>query len=1085
MRTAFAASAIALAMAVVCPAPARAQSSTSGALEGTVTDAETGAPLAGVTVVVTGPALKGSQEATTGFDGSYRITELPPGPYLVSFLYGTAVARAKQVHIALDATTALHHKMKVEGLVYEFDGNGPPIDPRDAKRSTRVDRSMLLNGVIPGDGIEGALGIAPGSGNDGLGAGFGGSSSLENRTSIDGMDTTGLTYGQHGLGVPLQFVDQVEIITGGYNAEYGRATGGQILAITRSGSNTVEGDVFTRITPGALVAATDGTPSEASAIDARADLDWQAEAGFDLGGPIVRDRLWYFVGFAPQLERTTITRTTRRLTDCRQAMDDGTLSGCDPEQYADGFPDKDPLTGYREWEPVDSTTLMATSTRLPVMAKLSGALAAEHQGQLSLMITPAMGRSPGVFGAPAATGRQSRQLTSDAVFKWTSKLGGGDTELSTVLGWHRSALRSGSIDGSADDLARENLYYGTLGTWSMLGYESTRTADGCRDGGGGDAYPYIVNCPDEGEGYAIGGPGALTDEVEQRLSARLLGSRRAQLGGNHEIVSGVDVESAELEHLRGISGGALYDIYGGDYDEARILRWVRLAPPADATGFDELCRDSDAQTESACAYLGQDDVVGRTLSTAAFVRDSWQPLPNLTFNVGLRYEQQRLRYAAALQDTVDPFTGNRLGKNAMVLDGMWAPRAGVVWDWTREGRAKAFAHWGRFYEAIPMDINNRSFGGETMYEQRYALNDQCGPADPATGMPHGGACAGTPGNGESVFGSGVLVAPGVRAQYMDEQLAGAEMEVADDTVVGVALQRRTLGRILEDLSVDGAQTYILANPGEWSADAEAALEDQIAGAEPDEAARLQGQLDQFRRIRGFDKPRRDYTALQLTGSRRQGRNLMVQASYTYSHLRGNYPGLFSAENGQIDPNISSQFDLVELLANRDGPLPADRPHYFKLDGYYTRELGKNAVTTGVRLRALSGTPVSALARHYRYGPDESFLLPRGALGRGDVDWGFDLHLGMARKLGQSTSLELYADLFNLFDRQGTFDVVQRYTDDPANPIVGGGYQDLVFAKRQDLRGNETSEPLTRFPGFRLPASRYAPFSARLGARLAF
>jgi len=1080
--------ACAAALALTFVRPASAQNATTGALQGAVGDADGGAPLAGVTVVVTGPALEGMQVAISDAGGAYKITQLPPGLYLVSFTFGAVTAKARDVRISIGQTTPLSIRLDLSnaGAVFEFDGDRLILDPSDAKRVTTVDRSMLTKGVIPGDGFEGALGIAPGSAGDGLGPGFSGSGYLENRTAIDGLDTTGITYGGSGTPLVNDFIEEITVITGGYNAEYGRATGGVVQVVTRSGSNHLHGDLFTRVTPGFLTAASAATPSEASSIDARRDLGWQADMGFDLGGPIVRDRLWFFVGLAPQLTRDRIVRTTKRLTDCRTVDADGTMSQCRPE-LADGRADRDPVTGYRIWEDVDRTELAASTTRWPLIAKLSGALSPEHQGQLSLIATPSTTTAPGVRGAPAATSREQRQLTSDLAFKWSSKFDDGKTELQSVLGWHRSALRSRSIDPGADDLARSNLYYGDLGTWSGLGYESDRTRAGCSDGGAGDPYPFITNCPDEGEGYAVGGPGPLTDELEQRYSARLIGTQRLRAGGSHELMGGVDLEDTRLDHLRGLSGGAYYDVFGGSVGEIDVLRWVRLAPAGDpGSEFSEMCKDTDAGTTHGCRYLDRDDVLGRTLSSAAFVRDSWQPVPNLTFNVGLRYEEQRLRYARALQHTVDPFTGERLGKNAMVLDGMWAPRAGVVWDWTGEGRAKAFGHWGRFYEAIPMDINNRSFGGETLYQQRFDLADQCGSADPRDWPGGAPPCQGTPASGETVFGSGVLVAPGVRAQYLDEQIAGVEVEVADDTTVGLAWQRRSLGRILEDVSVDNAQTYILANPGEWSSDAQADLEARIAAeSDPDRAAALQAQLDQFRKIRGFDRPRRDYDALQLTATRRQGKNLYLQASYTYSRLRGNYPGLYSADNGQIDPNISSQFDLIELMSNREGPLPMDRPHYLKLDGYYTRELGANAVTGGLRVRALSGTPQSALARHHRYGPDESFLLPRGAMGRGDFDWGVDLHLGLARRLGGDTSIEIYADLFNLFDRQGVVDRVQRFTDDPANPIVGGDYQDLVFAKRQNSRGGETNEPISRYLGFGSPLSRYAPLSARLGARLTF
>ena len=53
----------------------------------------------------------------------------------------------------------------------------------------------------------------------------------------------------------------------------------------------------------------------------------------------------------------------------------------------------------------------------------------------------------------------------------------------------------------------------------------------------------------------------------------------------------------------------------------------------------------------------------------------------------------------------------------------WAPRVGLLYDWTKEGRSKIYAHWGRFYESIPMDINDRSFGGEVTYEQLFASKD--------------------------------------------------------------------------------------------------------------------------------------------------------------------------------------------------------------------------------------------------------------------------------------------------------------------------------------------------------------------------
>jgi hypothetical protein len=266
--------------------------------------------------------------------------------------------------------------------------------------------------------------------------------------------------------------------------------------------------------------------------------------------------------------------------------------------------------------------------------------------------------------------------------------------------------------------------------------------------------------------------------------------------------------------------------------------------------------------------------------------------------------------------------------------------------------------------------------------------------------------------------------------------------------------------------------------------------DQIANTDPADTEtldRLNGELEQFRGIRVFDKPRRDYNALTLTLTRRVSKDLYVQGSYTYSRAEGNYPGLVSYDNGQVDPNISSQYDLIELLANHDGPLPQDRPHYIKIDASYKRDFKKaGKISTGARFRALSGVPMNALARHHLYGTGESFLLPRGALGRTDFDFGLDLHLGYARKLNDRMELEVFTDLFNVFNRQGTASVDDNYTYfDNSNPIVGGTYEDLIWAKVQDRDGVETSAPIGRNPNFRNATVKYTPLEARLGARLTF
>src|SRR5207249_805161 len=147
----------------------------------------------------------------------------------------------------------------------------------------------------------------------------------------------------------------------------------------------------------------------------------------------------------------------------------------------------------------------------------------------------------------------------------------------------------------------------------------------------------------------------------------------------------------------------------------------------------------------------------------------------------------------------------------------------------------------------------------------------------------------------------------------------------------------------------------------------------------------------------------------------------------------------------------------------------DRPHSIKLDGYYGFDVTDNdKLTVGARVRAISGIPENALGGHYLYGPNESFLLPRGQLGRTEFEHGIDIHVAYRRRLAHGTSAELFVDVFNLYNRQGTFNVDDTYApyfklaaggtggeQENANPISGGTYQDLIWLKEIDSKGGES------------------------------
>ena len=1147
-----------VALHLLDPNVARAQSTTTGAIQGVITDEKTGESLAGVTVIVTSPSLAQNQTAITDDHGAYKINDLPPGDYLVTFYYADITIEHGGIHVGIAKSTPVFQKVNqaaVGGEKIEVHATAPTIDPTSTTQGITIDKNYLKNIPVPGRTFEAALGAAAGSQNDGLGTSFSGSSSLENQYYVDGVNTTGLTFGTVGTPVINDFIEEIEVITGGYNAEYGRATGGVVNVVTKSGSNEFKGSVFGYWQPGQLTAAAKVAPVNAASIDITGNVAYAADFGFELGGPIIKDKLWFFIGFAPQFGRTDFTRQIKRQTDCRTTADpangipQGTipgLSACD-KQYGDANPDVDPRTGFYITDNVDQDIRSATNHTYSLLTKLNYAATPEHQGQLSFQAQPGGSRTPieayGIAG-PINNGYVNSTLTTDLSGKWTSKFNDNKTEVEGILGWHRDSANSDALDPTMENQPQQILVDGDLNHWGPGFGESptTNSYQGCKDGAPNtaDPYPLITNCPMQASSrdYGIGGPGSITRDVEQRVSGKLSVTHRLKAAGSHEFKAGIDFENNTSEKARLFSGNAMTnggaaitnDVNAGVID---INRWVQLTNMNNTDPrFSQTCTTPNSNggglmpgagaSSFKCAYLGSTpgspgtQIQGNSFNWSAYLRDSWQIQPNLTLNAGLRYEEQYLRYASFLQNTIDPLTQEQLGTNAMVLKGNYSPRIGLLYDWTKEGRSKIYAHWGRFYESIPMDINDRSFGGEVTYDQEFSKNafgankpGGCGLATAgqatAIGGPDGIGCAANINavgdlKQQLIGANGELIAPGIKSQYMDEIIAGFEYEVLDDLKVGVSYQNRSFGRVIEDVSTDGANTYIIANPSDWSADEQTNLQNKIARTDdPAEKARLSHDLTLYEGIRIFDKPTRDYNALQFTLTRRFSKKLYVQGSYTYSRTEGNYPGLVSYDNGQVDPNISSQFDLIELLSNRVGPLPQDRPHYIKLDGYYTFDLKKAGdLTVGIRFRALSGTPEEALAGHYLYGANESFLLPRGELGRTDFDHGLDVHVGYGKNLNKNYKLEVFFDIFNAYNRQGTADVDNTYApyyklssagmageQQNANPVSGGTYSDLIWVKEIDMNGIESAKPIGRNPNFHNTVDRYAPASARIGVRLTF
>jgi outer membrane receptor protein involved in Fe transport len=284
-----------------------AQTSTTGSIEGSVTDS-TGAAVPGIAVKVTSPNLISAQTATTDDSGRYKILNLPPGKYsvVVEAEKGFAKFERSEVEVNLSRSSAVEIQLQPAGAqasVTITDTAGAAVDVSGNTTGSNVSSDQFSNFPTQRT-VQGLYTIAPTVTRSGLRDATGrdrdpsvaGSSGPENNYILDGVNTTDPAFGGSGANLPFEFVQEVEIKTGAYGPEYGRSTGGIFNVITKSGGNEFHGDVFGYGTTKGLVREVKNFPFTGSASNGFSEVD----LGGDIGGPIVKDKLWFFGAFNPQ-----------------------------------------------------------------------------------------------------------------------------------------------------------------------------------------------------------------------------------------------------------------------------------------------------------------------------------------------------------------------------------------------------------------------------------------------------------------------------------------------------------------------------------------------------------------------------------------------------------------------------------------------------------------------------------------------------------------------------------------------------------------------------------------------------------------
>jgi hypothetical protein len=433
---------------------------------------------------------------------------------------------------------------------------------------------------------------------------------------------------------------------------------------------------------------------------------------------------------------------------------------------------------------------------------------------------------------------------------------------------------------------------------------------------------------------------------------------------------------------------------------------------------------------------------------ALFIQDTWKVTPQLTLNVGLRAEHERVPNfgEAGVRHPIEFNYGDKL-----------APRLGFTYDLLGDQRWKMYGSWGYYFDVMKYEMPRGSFGGDKWVDYFYTWDSPNWPSNSTAGCKTGtNTIAERPSCPAGAFIEALdrrfnsaealdeTVEPNLKPMQEQEFQIGLTHELSPRVVVGARYVYKDLIRTIEDVGilVPGiGEVYYIANPGEG-------ITLTLAG-EPG--------------IKDFPKAKREYQGLELTFNKRFADNWSLYGSYTISRLYGNYSGLASSdENGRTSPNVNRFFDHIENSFDRNGELVygrlgTDRPHVFKGQGMYRFNTN---TTVAVNQYIGSGIPISeegfvaAAVGFFPYG--------RGNLGRTPVLSQTDLSVFQDVRLG-NFNLQLGMYLLNLFDQ----DTVTRHYNQrmvgslpvtTAQFFAGGWDYETILRERPNLNDVKFNQP---------------------------
>ena len=1069
---------------------------TKGSIAGTVVDS-TGAIVPGAKVKITGPAT--DRQTTTNDQGYFTVENLTPGNYSVRVeVANFKTAEVTNVTVYVGKTATQNITLEAGNIAETVNiVAGTELDQASTAISSNLNDQLFAN--IPVQrGVSSLFYLAPGT-SDSLGGGrdnpsISGGSALDNLYVADGVNITdsafggigtfSRSYGPLGTGINTSFVKEVQVKTAGFEPQYGQATGGIVNIITQSGGNEYHGAVYGYARPDAFEATRrqrdDFSVNKVGKILATEGYD----AGVDVGGPILKDRLFFFGSFNPSIRRDVVMGA--------EGSGLRTLLGKHVQRYRSYN-----YAFKADWNINQNHTLAYSIYGDPTETNVSSFA--------TLNIDNTTANSKLDFGSRNQSLRYNGSLTPTWTLSASFSQSNNHFDETGFADFNQIVDRTGiGVTTGA-----------TRGQFTAIGRGFVEPTEGKTRRFSADTQKQLSFWGSHQIGFGY--------QYQQAFYS----GTRDRSGPKYPIPAANEVGTP----LTALAGSGAAAAIGQPVNVAWSLRVVSNTNPNSCPScpvfFVPGGTDIGLGLGGRRVYLRQDrgeygDPVFDTKSGyhAGYAQDTWRVNKYVTGLAGVRWETERVQGSPSTsgQRAAYSFTDN------------WAPRLGVTVDPLGKGKMKAYYNYGRFFEYLPLDLAERSLSAEQDFTGgRFApafhscvttvsATDRCaninafGTVNPAYDAAHllSGSPTGTGGGiGISFNDPSNPILSGTKLGFIDEHVVGFEMQLPKNFFFSARYINRNQKRIIEDAAVVSVeqfnaglfgQTYFLANinkafdrvinpiphtysvggaiPAACKTSGGAVLFDipevtdsagNVLGAVCFEPNPLAGEFGIDNIPDGFPDPVHKYKALELELNKRFSDNWQLLSNWRIASLRGNYEGHLRNDNGQTDPGISSLFDFVQgefnLLGDQFavGPLNTDRRHIINVYGSYAfsktsfwpRLTGLNV---GFNFHGESGLPISEFLAHPAYlNAGEIPVGGRGKLGRTEFYPRFDVHGDYAWKVTEKYSVKFVADMFNVFNTRTV---------------------------RQPQEFRETSAGVPNVD-FLQPRSFYLPFNLRLGLRFEF